>query len=63
MYGERLHVTIFVGVIQDELPDLCAVHHYEPALPVLLLRAPDLLLVSGVLPDPQLSARPQHAGL
>ena len=56
-------VTNFVGVVQDELPDVCAVHHDEPALPVLLLRASDLLLVSGLLPDPQLSARPQHAGM
>ena len=56
-------ITNIVGLVQDELPDVCAVHHDEQTLPVLLLRAPDLLLVSGFLPDPQLSSSPQHAGL
>ena len=53
----------FSGFVQDELPDVCVVHHNEQALPVLLLRAPCLLLVSDLLPDPQLSTRPQYAGL
>ena len=55
--------TNFLGFVQNELPDGCVVHHDEPSLPVLLLRAAGLLLVSRVLPDSQLSARPQYAGL
>ena len=53
----------FAGLVQDEFPDICVVHHNEQALPVLLLCASRLLLVPGLLPDPQLSTCPQYAGL
>ena len=53
---------IMAGPVQDEFLDLRVVYHHEPALPVLLLCPPRLLLVHRVLPHPQLPSRPQHAG-